>query len=39
MSAFINGIFTGELVPDATVAGCIDIFENAWPNPEEAIAM
>ncbi len=39
MSAFINGFFTGELVPDATVAGCIDIFENAWPNPEETIAM
>ncbi len=29
----INGIFPGKLHPDATVAGCIDIFENAWPDP------
>jgi Rps23 Pro-64 3,4-dihydroxylase Tpa1-like proline 4-hydroxylase len=35
----INGIFSGELYPDATVGGCIDIFENAWPNPIETINM
>ena len=31
--------YPGEIKPDTTVAGCIDIFENAWPNPEETIAM
>lgn len=35
----INGLFPGELYPDYTVAGCIDIFENAWPNPEETISL
>lgn len=34
---FINNLFTGELKSNATVGGCIDIFENAWPNPEETI--
>lgn len=33
------GLFPGELKADATVAGCIDIFENVWPNPAETIAM
>jgi predicted 2-oxoglutarate/Fe(II)-dependent dioxygenase YbiX len=32
------GLFPGELKASATVGGCIDIFENAWPNPDEAIA-
>jgi len=32
------GLFPGELKPNATVGGCIDIFENAWPNPDETIA-
>ena len=27
MAVNINGLFPGELSPDATVAGCIDIFE------------
>lgn len=35
----INGLFPGELQPSATIAGCIDIFENAWPNPAETIAV
>lgn len=35
----INNMFPGELQPTQTVAGCIDIFENAWPNPKETIAM
>lgn len=35
----INGIFPGELYPNGVVAGCIDIFENAWPNPLETIKM
>jgi predicted 2-oxoglutarate/Fe(II)-dependent dioxygenase YbiX len=33
------GLFPGELKADATVGGCIDIFENAWPNPLETIAI
>jgi predicted 2-oxoglutarate/Fe(II)-dependent dioxygenase YbiX len=39
MADLINGFFTGELKPSTTVAGCIDIYENAWPNPYETIAM
>lgn len=35
----VNGLFPGELQPSETVAGCIDIFENAWPNPLETIEM
>lgn len=38
MAIQINGIFPGTLVPDTTVGGCIDIFENAWPNPKDTIA-
>lgn len=33
----INGLFPGKIEPTRTVAGCIDIFENAWPNPQETI--
>lgn len=32
-------IFPGKLFPDATVAGCIDIYENAWPDPQGTIEM
>lgn len=39
MATQINGFFPGELTPDATIAGCIDIFENAWPNPQQTIQM
>lgn len=35
----INGMFPGVLPPTETVAGCIDIYENAWPYPEETIEM
>jgi predicted 2-oxoglutarate/Fe(II)-dependent dioxygenase YbiX len=38
MADLVNGIFPGVLLPNTTVAGCVDIFENAWPNPEETIA-
>jgi hypothetical protein len=34
----VNGIFPGELLPNETVAGCINIFYNAWPHPEKTIA-
>jgi predicted 2-oxoglutarate/Fe(II)-dependent dioxygenase YbiX len=39
MTVRINNFFPGELFPDVTIAGCIDIFENAWPNPEATINM
>ena len=37
MALNINGIFPGELSPSTTVAGCIDIFENVWPTPQQTI--
>lgn len=39
MSLYINGFFPGELNPNTTIAGCIDIFENAWPTPQKTIDM
>lgn len=39
MTLQVNGFFPGKLTPDATIGGCIDIFENAWPNPENTIRM
>lgn len=30
----VNGFFPGVLNPSTTVAGCIDVYENAWPNPQ-----
>ena len=35
----INGFFTGDIQPTSTVGGCIDIFKNLWPNPEDTIKM
>jgi predicted 2-oxoglutarate/Fe(II)-dependent dioxygenase YbiX len=37
MNMIVNGLFPGEICPSTTVAGCIEIFENVWPNPEETI--
>jgi hypothetical protein len=37
MTHKINGLFLGELVPDTTVGGCIEIFENVWPDPNDTI--
>jgi predicted 2-oxoglutarate/Fe(II)-dependent dioxygenase YbiX len=37
MTLNVNGLFPGELNPSTTVAGCIDIFENVWPDPEVTI--
>jgi hypothetical protein len=37
MALLLNGLFTGELTPSATVAGCVDIFENVWPDPKTTI--
>ena len=28
-----TGLFTGEIFPTQTLAGCIDVFEDAWPDP------
>ena len=39
MTIQVGGLFPGELQPNVTVGGCIDIFENAWPNPEETIML
>lgn len=38
MALIVNNLFPGELYPDATVGGCIDIFENVWPEPQKTIA-
>jgi len=37
MTTQVNGLFPGEINPDTTVGGCIDIFENVWPYPSETI--
>jgi hypothetical protein len=39
MTNYINGFFPGFLSPDETIAGCIEIFENVWPNPIETIEL
>ena len=39
MAYNVNGFFPGELNSDATVGGCIEIYENVWPNPEKTISM
>jgi predicted 2-oxoglutarate/Fe(II)-dependent dioxygenase YbiX len=39
MAQIINGLFPGELYPDTTVGGCIDIYENVWPDPNSTINM
>lgn len=35
----VNNFFPGELHPDTTVGGCVDIFENAWPSSHKAIEL
>ena len=39
MTLNVNGFYPGELQPDEIVGGCINIYENAWPNPKETINM
>lgn len=39
MTIKVNGFFPGELTPNAVVGGCIEIYENAWPSPNDTIAM
>ena len=31
------GLFSNEIQPTYTLAGCIDVYENAWPNYKETI--
>jgi predicted 2-oxoglutarate/Fe(II)-dependent dioxygenase YbiX len=38
MSKMINGFFPGYLQSDTTVAGCIDIYESVWPDPQDTIS-
>jgi hypothetical protein len=33
----INGLYLQERQPDAVTAGCVEIYENVWPNPEQTI--
>lgn len=37
MALFVNGLFPGTIVSDTTVGGCIDIFENVWPDATTTI--
>lgn len=37
MAMKINGIYFQEREPDAVIAGCVEIFENVWPNPQQTI--
>ena len=37
MALLVNNLFPGHIEPDTVVGGCIDIFENAWPNWSETI--
>jgi predicted 2-oxoglutarate/Fe(II)-dependent dioxygenase YbiX len=37
MAMKINGLYLQEREPDAVVGGCIAIYENVWPNPQETI--
>lgn len=37
MGQMINGVFAGAISPTYTLAGCIQIFENAWPDPQDTI--
>jgi len=37
MANNINGYFIGELEPTTVVAGCIAVYERAWPNPQRTL--
>jgi predicted 2-oxoglutarate/Fe(II)-dependent dioxygenase YbiX len=39
MTVIINNFFPGELQPSTIIGGCIAIYENVWPNPENTIKM
>lgn len=37
MTTMINGFFPGNLKPNTIVAGCINIYESVWPEPNNTI--
>lgn len=37
MTTYVNGLFLGDLFPNQTVAGAIDIFKDVWPDTENTI--
>ena len=37
MAEMVNGIIPREIEPDETIAGCVDIYYNIWPNHKETI--
>lgn len=39
MTFRINGLFVDEIESSATVAGCIEVYENIWPNYNETIEL
>lgn len=39
MAIQVNGFYPGAIAPDSTVAGCIDIFKNVWPDTKGTIEL
>jgi hypothetical protein len=39
MSEIVNGFFAGNIAPSTTVAGCVEVFENVWPDPDKTIKL
>lgn len=39
MSNMVNGLFPGELHPTEILAGCINVYEGVWPNPQQTISI
>jgi len=37
MPTMVNGLFPGELQPTEILAGCINIYEGIWPDPQQTI--
>ena len=37
MARMVNGLFTGDIAPSSVICGCIAIYKNLWPNPDETI--
>lgn len=37
MTFKINGLYIEPRQPNATIGGCIEIYENAWPDPRKTI--
>jgi hypothetical protein len=39
MNQIVNGFFPGILTPDTTVCGCVDIYENVWPDSQQTLEL